>query len=68
MVKINLRKLLAEKHMTQSELAVLTGIRPSTICDICNNNCSFLKIGNIEKICTVLECDIQEFISFYTQQ
>lgn len=35
MVKINLRKLLAEKHMTQSELAVLTGIRPSTICDIC---------------------------------
>ncbi len=68
MVKINLRKLLVEKHMTQSELATLTGIRPSTICDICNNNCSFLKIDNIEKICTVLECDIQEFISFYPLQ
>ena len=68
MVKINLRKLLAEKRMTQSELAALTGIRPSTICDICNNTCSFLKIDNIDKICSVLECDIQELISFYTQQ
>lgn len=68
MVKINLRKLLAEKSMTQSELAALTGIRPSTICDICNNTCSFLKIDNIDKICAVLECDIQELISFYTQQ
>ena len=68
MVKIKLRKLLAEKRMTQSELAALTGIRPSTICDICNNTCSFLKIDNIDKICAVLECDIQELISVYTQQ
>lgn len=68
MVKINLRRLLAEKSMTQSELAALTGIRPSTICDICNNTCSFLKIDNIDKICSALKCEIQELISFYTQQ
>lgn len=68
MVKINLRRLLAEKSMTQSELAALTGIRPSTICDICNNTCSFLKIDNIDKICGVLGCDIQELISVYTQK
>lgn len=67
MVKINLRRLLAEKSMTQSELAALTGIRPSTICDICNNNCSFLKIDNIDKICGVLGCDIQELISVFPQ-
>ncbi len=67
MVKINLRRLLAEKSMTQSELAALTGIRPSTICDICNNTCSFLKIDNINKICSVLECDIQELISVFPQ-
>lgn len=63
MVKINLRKLLSERHMTQAELAERTGIRPSTICDICNNTCSFLKIDNIDKICDVLECSIQELIS-----
>ena len=62
MVKINLRKLLSERRMTQAELAERTGIRPSTICDICNNTCSFLKIDNIDKICEVLECSVQELI------
>ncbi|MBP1560355.1 MAG: helix-turn-helix transcriptional regulator [Oscillospiraceae bacterium] len=62
MIKINLRKLISERHMTQAELAELTGIRPSTICDICNNTCSFLKINNIDKICTVLGCEVQELI------
>lgn len=65
MVKINLRKLLTDRRMTQSELADRTGIRPSTICDICNNTCSFLKIDNIDKICEALECSIQELISVF---
>lgn len=63
MITLNLSILLAERGMTQSELAQLTGIRPSTICDMYNNNCTFLKISNIEKICTVLNCDISDFIS-----
>ena len=63
MIILNLSILLAERGMTQSELAQLTGIRPSTICDMYNNNCTFLKISNIEKICTVLNCDISDFIS-----
>lgn len=62
MIRMNLRKLLSEQKMTQAELAERTGIRPSTICDICNNTCSFLKIENIEKICTVLECTVQQLI------
>lgn len=62
MIKMNLRKLLSEWQMTQAELAERTGIRPSTICDICNNTCSFLKIENIEKICTVLGCQVHELI------
>ena len=62
MLKINLRCLLADRNMTQAELAEQTGIRPSTICDMYNNTCSFLKIENIDKICSVLECNIQELI------
>lgn len=65
MVKINLRNLLSERRMTQAELAERTGIRPSTICDICNNTCSFLKIDNIDKICEALECSVQELISVF---
>ena len=62
MVKLNLSKLLADRGMTQSELAHITGIRPSTICDIYNNNCTFIKLDNIDKICSVLECDISELM------
>ena len=69
MLKINLRKLLTDKRMNQSELAALTEIRLSTICDICNNNCLSLKIDNdnIDKICEVLGCDVQALISFFPQ-
>lgn len=49
MIKINLHSLLAERGMTQAEFAKLTGIRPSTICDIYNNNCTFIK-GPAKKI------------------
>jgi len=60
MIKIRLKSLLSERGMSQSELAVMTGIRPSTICDICNNSCVFLKLENIEKICSVLRCEISD--------
>lgn len=44
MIKMNLLELLKERGMTQSELAVSTGIRPSTVSDMCCNNCRFLKL------------------------
>ena len=53
MFKIELLEKLKETGMTQSELAGRTGIRPSTICDMFNNNCSFLKLENIGRICVV---------------
>lgn len=64
MIKINLRSLLAERGMTQAEFAHLTGIRPSTICDIYNNNCTFIKIENIDKMCNILGCSAADLISF----
>lgn len=62
MIKINLRKLLSDRGMTQSELAAKTGIRPSTVCAVYNNSCAFLKLEHIEKICSVLDCEIADFI------
>ena len=62
MIKINLRKLLSDRGMTQAELASQTGIRPSTICSICSNSCTFLKLEHIDKICLVLGCSVQELI------
>ncbi len=62
MIKINLKRLLAERGLNQSELSEMTGIRPSTICDLCNNNERFIKPENIDKICTSLNCGIAELI------
>lgn len=64
MLKIELLKKLKEVGMTQSELAGKTGIRPSTICDMCNNNSAFLKLENIDKICCALNCRPWDFIIY----
>lgn len=63
MIRINLDRLLADRGITQAELARLTGIRPSTICDIYNNNASFLKLDNIDRICSVLGCSIGDLLT-----
>lgn len=63
MIRINLDRLLADRGITQAELARLTGIRPSTICDIYNNNTSFLKLDNIVRICSVLGCSIGDLLT-----
>lgn len=64
MITVDLRRLLAERGMNQTELAKLTGIRPSTICEIYNNNCTFLKLDNIDRICKALDCDISDLLTF----
>ncbi len=64
MIKLFLSNLLSERKMTQAELAEKTGIRPSTISEIYHNNCTFLKIENIEKICRVLECELGDLICY----
>ena len=62
MIKILLSERLAERNMTQSELAQLTGIRPSTICDIYHNNIDRINLVHLEKICRVLKCSIPEVL------
>lgn len=62
MIKIYLSKLLGEQRMTQSELAKITGIRPSTISEIYNEVCSRIRIDHIEKICIALHCNVSDLI------
>ena len=62
MVTIRLRYILNSRGITQAELAKAAGIRPSTICDLYNNNASFIKLENLYKICKVLNCRIEELL------
>ena len=62
MISIRLRALLEEQNMSQSELARITQLRPSTISDLCNNNSNFIKLEHIERICSTLRCDVEELL------
>ena len=64
MIDIKLRSLLERRSMTQSELAKRTGIRPSTISDICNNNADFIKLDFLNRILEVLKCNLNDVLEF----
>lgn len=62
MIIIKLRSLLESKDMTQAELAKLTGIRPSTICDLCNNNAEFVRLDYLNRIIEALKCGLNDIL------
>lgn len=64
MIDIKLRPLLERRGMTQSELAKRTGIRPSTISDLCNNNSDFVKIDFLNRILNVLKCGLNDVLEY----
>ena len=61
-MKIRLNRLLDEAGMSQAELARLTHIRPSTVCDLYNNNCAFVKLEHLDRICKALSCGVEDII------
>lgn len=67
MVNIHLKQLLEQSSISQAELARGTGIRPSTICDLCNNNVSFLKLEHLEKICRFLHIQISDLVEILNE-
>ncbi len=64
MIYINLRSLLERRNMTQTELSKPMGIRPSTICDLCNNNADFIKLDYSNCILKALKCSLNEVLIF----
>ena len=63
MIKCRLKSLLKDRDISQKELCQMINARPSTICDLCNNNSDSIKFSLLERICTALECDITDIIS-----
>mgnify|MGYP002627506648 CR=1 FL=1 len=62
MIKCCLKTILTERKMTQKELCQLIKARPSTICDLCNNNSDNIKLSLLEDICNALNCKISDII------
>ena len=65
MVKISLRvkELLKERNMSQKELATLSGVRESTISEICRNARTVINFEHLSKIAEALDIkDISDLI------
>ena len=63
-VRFKLKVLLAEREMTQKQLAEITGIRPPTISAICTNTAKQVPVYAIERICKALSCQPGDFIVY----
>lgn len=62
-MRVKLRALLNSRGITQAELAQATGIRPSTISQLCNNIAVGFKFSHLELICRFLKCDLNDILS-----
>lgn len=63
MIKCRLKILLAEHDMNQRDLAEKTGIRPSSISEMCNNKAKHIPLETIDKICEFFDCDVSELFT-----
>ena len=59
-------KLLIDKNMTKSELTKAIGISSSTMAKMGKNENVSLEV--IDKICAILECDINDILEYVSDQ
>lgn len=64
MIIFHLDELLFKNRMTQSALCKLTGIRPGTINDLYHNMAERVNLEHLNKICTVLDCDLHNLLEY----
>ena len=65
MIRILLSTRLGERRWTQAKLAETTGIRKATINEIYNELTDKVRISDLDKICWVLECDLDDLLAIY---
>lgn len=61
-IRIRLDELLNERHMTRYELGKRTGISYQTLTRYYKNKTSSYESDTLLKICTALDCGIEELI------
>jgi len=62
MIRILLTEQLAKKRWRQADLARATGIRPTTIGNLCNEQASQINFEQLDLICAMLDCDVSDIL------
>ena len=63
MIRIHLAELLGRKHWKQAKLAKVTGIRPTTISEMCREIIVRVTLDDFDLICEALDCRLDELIT-----
>lgn len=61
-MKINIDKVLKENGKTRCWLAREAGITYPAIVNLCKNTTSSANFENLDKICKILNCEIQDIL------
>ena len=64
MKKIHLRELMWEKNISAVQIQKETGIHATTVSRIINGKQQNLGLETLDKLCTVLDCKIQDLITY----
>lgn len=63
-VRLRVRELLSERHITQKELAEMAHLREATISDIARGTRTVINLSHLAAICEALNVtDINELLS-----
>ncbi len=62
MIRILLSTRLGERRWTQSDLARMTGIRPTTINEMYHEICERVNLEHLDLICEALGCELSDLI------
>ncbi|MEK3761331.1 helix-turn-helix transcriptional regulator [Paenibacillus sp. FSL P4-0338] len=61
-VHIGLKEILRERKMTQRQLALLTGLRQSTISSLCKNQVDRVYFNTLAIICLKLNISVEQVL------
>ena len=64
MIKIKLRELMWEKNISAVDIQKQTGIHATTISKIINGKSKNFGLDIVDKLCTVLDCKIEDLLQF----
>lgn len=68
MIKSRLKVVLAEREITQKQLAEVTGIRPPTISQIALGTAKHIPIDVMDRICDALDCQPGDLFKFVKEE
>lgn len=64
MLKYRLKVILADREITQKELAEITGIRPPTISAFATGKIKQIPVNVLNEICKTLNCQPGDLIEY----